>query len=64
MYNDIIDNEVEHKLDEYEEKFDEGFPLMQFEGNKKELIKELDKCIKKSKEFDTGFWDKHPEYDD
>lgn len=64
MYEDDLDEEVEQKLDEYEKLFPEGFPLMQFEGNKKELIEEIDKCIKYKKEYDTSFWDKHTNYDD
>lgn len=64
MYYDILDEEVEDKLDEYEKVFLEGFPLMQFDGTKKELIEEIDKCIRTKKEYDTSFWDKHPDYDD
>ena len=64
MYYDILDKEVERKLDEYEAVFPEGFPLAQFEGTKKELIEEIDKCIKNKKEYDTSFWDDNPEYDD
>ena len=57
MYEDIIDGEVEHKLDEYEIRFFEGFPLMQFEGTKKELIKTINKCLRQNKEYDTRFYD-------
>ena len=57
MYEDIIDDEVEKKLDEYEKIFPDGFPLMQFEGNKEELIKEIDKCIETNTEYDTNFYD-------
>lgn len=64
MYEDVIDEEVEKKLDEYEEIFPEGFPLAQFDGTKQELIKEIDKCINTKQEYDTSFWDNHPEYDD
>ncbi len=64
MYDDVLDEEVEKKLDEYELIFPEGFPLAQFEGTKQELIDEIDKCIKTKKEYDTSFWDKHPNYDD
>lgn len=64
MYYDVLDKEVEDKLDEYEKVFPEGFPLMQFDGTKKELMEELDKCIKTRKEYDTSFWDEHPDYDD
>ena len=56
MYYDVLDKEVEQKLDEYEEIFPEGFPLMQFDGTKQELIEELDKCIKTKTEYDTSFW--------
>lgn len=48
------------KLDEYEEIIPDGFPLMQFSGNKQELIKEIDKCIKSNKEYDTSLWDNNP----
>lgn len=64
MYEDILDDEVEEKLNEYEKIFSEGFPLMQFDGTKEELIKEINNCIKKHKEYDTSFWDKNPDYDD
>ena len=47
MYEDILDDEVEEKLNEYEKIFSEGFPLMQFDGTKEELIKEINNCIKK-----------------
>lgn len=64
MYYDVLDKEVEQKLDEYEKIFPEGFPLAQFEGTKKELIEEIDKCITVKKEYDTSFWDENPDYDD
>lgn len=64
MYYDVLDKEVEQKLNEYEEIFPEGFPLAQFEGTKQELIQEIDKCIKNKTEYDTSFWDEHPDYDD
>ena len=64
MYYDILDEEVEKKLDEYETIFPEGFPLAQFEGTKQELIEEINKCIKNKKEYNTSFWDDNPEYDD
>lgn len=64
MYYDILDKEVEQKLDEYEEIFPEGFPLAQFDGSRYELIEEINKCIKTNKEYDTSFWDEHPDYDD
>lgn len=51
FYDDGFDEEVEKKLDEYEAKFSDGFPLMEFEGDKKQLIKTIDKCIKRNKEF-------------
>lgn len=56
MYEDIIDDEVEKKLDEYEKIFLDGFPLMQFEGSKEQLIKEIDKCIETKTEYDTDFY--------
>lgn len=62
MYCGEIDEEVEKKLDEYEKIFPEGFPLMQFEGNKEELIEEINKCIKTKTEYDTSFYD-NPDID-
>ena len=43
MYYDILDKEVEQKLDEYEKTFPDSFPLAQFYGSKKELIEEINK---------------------
>lgn len=57
FYDDIIDKEVEKKLKEYEKIFPEGFPLMEFEGNKKELMKTIEKCIKKNKEYFVKYED-------
>lgn len=57
MFVEPIDEELEKKLDEYEAMFTEGFPLMQFDGTKKELIDEINKCIKTKTEYDTSFWD-------
>ena len=57
FYDDGFDEEVERKLDEYEKKFPEGFPLMEFEGNKKQLIKTINKCIKKNKEYHVEYKD-------
>lgn len=56
MFVELIDEELEQKLDEYEAIFPEGFPLMQFDGTRQELIEEIDKCIKTKKEYDTSFW--------
>lgn len=64
MYYDVLDKEVEQKLDEYESIFPESFPLAQFDGTKQELIDEINKCIKAKTEYDTSFWDEHPDYDD
>lgn len=61
MFVEPIDKELELKLDEYEDMFSEGFPLMQFDGTKKELIEEINKCIKNKKEYDTSFWDNNPD---
>ena len=55
FYSDIFDKEVEDKLKEYKNKFLEEFPLMEFEGNKKQLIKTINKCIKKNKKFFVEF---------
>lgn len=60
MFVELIDKELEQKLDEYEEIFPEGFPLMQFDGTRKELIEEINKCINNKKEYDTSFWDDNP----
>lgn len=57
FYDEGFDEEVERKLDEYERKFPEGFPLMEFEGNRKQLIKTIDKCIKKNKEYGVKYED-------
>lgn len=54
---DELDDEVEKKLAEYEEKFPQGFPLMEFDGGKKQLIKVINKCIKGNKPY-------HIEYED
>lgn len=51
MFYDEFDEEVEKKLEEYEKIFSDGFPLMEFEGNKKQLIKTINKCIRKNKEY-------------
>lgn len=64
MYYDMIDKEVEQKLDGYRAMFSDIFPLAQFDGTKKELIEEINKCIESKKEYDTSFWDEHPDYDD
>ena len=58
FYSDVFDKEVEDKLKEYENKFLEEFPLMEFEGNKKQLIKTINKCIKKNKKFFVKFEEK------
>ncbi len=64
MYYDVIDEELEQKLNDYRVMFSDIFPLAQFDGNRKELIEEIDKCIRIKKEYDTSFWDEHPDYDD
>lgn len=51
FYDDGFVKEVEKKLKDYEIKFADEFPLMEFEGNKKQLIKTIDKCIKKNKKY-------------
>lgn len=61
MFVEPIDKELEQKLDEYEVIFSEGFPLMQFDGTRQELIEKLEKCIKTKKEYDTSFWDNNPD---
>lgn len=64
MYEGKLHRDVIDKLDEYKKIFPEGFPLMQFDGTKEELIEELNKCIETKTEYDTSFWDEHPDYDD
>lgn len=61
MFVEPIDEELGRKLDEYEVIFPEGFPLMQFDGTKKELIDEINKCIETKTEYDTSFWDNNPD---
>ena len=51
FYYEEVDEEIEKKLKEYEKIFPEGFPLMEFDGSKKQLIKIINKCIKKQKAF-------------
>ena len=51
FYDDGFDDEVEKKLKEYEDFFQDDFPLMEFEGNKKQLIKTINTCIKKNKKY-------------
>jgi len=63
MYDGDIDDEVEKWLDEYEKVFQQGIPLMQFCGTKEDLIKEIKKCIENNKEYDTSWWNKHPNWD-
>ena len=55
FYSDVFDKEVENKLKEYKNKFLEEFPLMEFEENKKQLIRTINKCIKKNKKFFVNF---------
>lgn len=55
FYDDGFDKEVEKKLNDYEIKFADEFPLMEFEGNKKQLIKTIDKCIKKNKKYHVEY---------
>ena len=63
MYDGELDRELESKLDEYEKIFPDGFPLMQFSGNRHELITEIEKCIRSNREYDTSIWDKNPDVD-
>ena len=55
FYSDVFDKEVENKLKEYKNKFLEEFPLMEFEENKKQLIRTINKCIRKNKKFFVNF---------
>ena len=51
FYDDGFDDFVDKKLKEYENFFQDDFPLMEFEGNKKQLIKTVERCIKKKKKY-------------
>ena len=44
-----LEIELDSKLDQYYEKFGDVFPMMQYCMNKKEIIKLIDKCLKKNK---------------
>lgn len=44
-----MDQELNLKLDLYYEKFDDAFPMMEYNLNKKDAIKFIDKCLKKNK---------------
>lgn len=51
MYGGGFDDNLIKKLNEYKNKFDDGFPLMCWEGSKEELITLLSKCIKNNEEY-------------
>lgn len=55
FYDDGFDNKVEEKLKEYEDFFQDDFPLMEFEENKKQLIKTINTCIKKKKKYSVKY---------
>lgn len=55
FYDDGFDKEIEEKLSEYERKFPEGFPLMEFEGNRTQLINTINKCIKRNKIYKVKY---------
>lgn len=57
MFVEPIDEELGRKLDEYEKVFQEGLPLMMFNGTREELIETIEKCIETKTEYDTSFWD-------
>lgn len=42
-------SEILKELDEYQNKFNEGFPLMQAYGNAKTVRKQIIECISKNK---------------
>ena len=42
-------SEISKELDEYQNKFNEGFPLMQAYGNAKIVRKQIIECIDKNK---------------
>lgn len=51
FYSDGFDKEVEKALQSYRKVLYVDFPLMEFEGNKKQLIKTIKKCVKKKRIF-------------
>lgn len=51
FYDEGFDKEVNDVLQEYSKNFNDDFPLMEFEGNKKQLIKTINKCIQKKKKY-------------
>lgn len=57
MFMDKIDNDVIKKMDEYSHKFNEGFPLMSFDGRKKDLINQINKCIKNNAKYEISYED-------
>ncbi len=63
MFGGVLDNEVFYWQDKYAEKFGDYLPLAMFDGNKKELIVEIKKCIKENKQYDTSYWNEHPDED-
>ena len=46
-------SEILEELDEYQNKFNEGFPLMQAYGNAKIVRKQIIECIDKNKKAES-----------
>lgn len=44
-----MDQELEEKLEAYYKKFGDVFPTMEYNLNPNEIIKFIDKCLKKNK---------------
>ena len=56
MYCGKLSKEIRKKMDKYEKKFNDIFPLMLFDGTEEELEKELNDCIAKNEKYDISFW--------
>ena len=52
-------SEISKELDEYQNKFDEGFPLMQAYGDAKTVRKQIIECISKNKRASVLWPDKY-----
>lgn len=46
-------SEILKEIDEYQNKFNEGFPLMQADGDAKIVRKQINECISKNKKAST-----------
>ena len=52
-------SEILKELDEYQNKFNEGFPLMQAYGDAKTVRKQIIECISKNKRASVLWQDKY-----